>query len=86
MFQAPEVFAKMPYEGKPADVFALGVCLWILLTGALPFEQSTDDYYNHLMYNTKEYMATQNVKLSKKAAHLILRMLHPNPDERFTMA
>jgi serine/threonine protein kinase len=37
-YMAPEVFAGKPFCGKKADVFTLGVDLFILLTGVPPFE------------------------------------------------
>jgi serine/threonine protein kinase len=40
-FMAPEVVMRRPC-GKPADVWALGVMLHVLLSGALPFVGSRD--------------------------------------------
>ena len=37
LYMAPEIHAKQPYEGKKVDIFALGVVLFILLTGHRPF-------------------------------------------------
>jgi serine/threonine protein kinase len=36
-YLAPEVVSFAPYDGKQADVFALGVCLFQLLASAPPF-------------------------------------------------
>jgi serine/threonine protein kinase len=36
-YMAPEITRKMDYEGKPVDIWALGVLLYVMLTGTFPF-------------------------------------------------
>lgn len=36
-YMSPELAQKRDYFGKPADIWALGVILYILLFGKLPF-------------------------------------------------
>jgi serine/threonine protein kinase len=36
-YDAPEILARKPYAGKQADVFALGISLFNMLVGNMPF-------------------------------------------------
>jgi serine/threonine protein kinase len=37
-YAAPEIFDNQPYIGTAADIWSLGVCLFGMVTGALPFD------------------------------------------------
>ena len=36
-YMAPEITRKSDYEGRPVDIWALGVLLFVMITGQFPF-------------------------------------------------
>ena len=42
-YMAPEIHQRKIYDGKSADVFALGVILFTMVVGNLPFRKAKDD-------------------------------------------
>ena len=36
-YSAPEILENKPYSGEEADIFALGVILFVMITGFAPF-------------------------------------------------
>lgn len=41
-YMCPEIVRKRDYEGKPVDMWALGILLYVMLTGVFPFK-GTDE-------------------------------------------
>lgn len=85
-YASPEVLLNLPFDTQKADVYSLGVVLFILLTGLFPFELKkrckmlqrggkpkvdwTKDYYPYLSATVK---------------HLLDKMLEADPDKRITL-
>jgi serine/threonine protein kinase len=42
-YMAPEIIESRPYKGSSVDIFALGVILFALVTGVMPFGQAERD-------------------------------------------
>ena len=40
---APEIWRGEQYDGTKADIFSMGVVIFILVIGYLPFSEATDD-------------------------------------------
>ena len=55
-YMAPEIMAKKPYQGQDADLFALGVILFILYSGHPPFTLANeeDSHYKFLAENRSD--------------------------------
>lgn len=45
---APELIRRQPY-GKPVDMWAIGVLLYILLSGQLPFNGTKDRLFQRIV-------------------------------------
>lgn len=54
-YAAPEVILGMPYDGRMTDAWSLGVLLYALLEGRLPFDfySPTSDYNTHLRMRSR---------------------------------
>ena len=67
-YASPELLQKKPYDGAASDIFSLGVSLFVLVTGKMPFKHAlTDDPYYKEVVNGKykEYWT----KLESKVPH-----------------
>lgn len=40
-YMAPEIAGRVPYHGEPADMWALGILLYLMLFGKFPFRATT---------------------------------------------
>jgi MAP/microtubule affinity-regulating kinase len=48
-YMAPELTMKREYDGKAVDMWALGVLLYVMLTGTFPFRgQSESELYSKI--------------------------------------
>ncbi len=55
-YASPEILSKKPYNGTCADIFSIGVVLYVLTTAKLPFGKAMvfDAYYKHIVRNDYE--------------------------------
>jgi serine/threonine protein kinase len=94
MYMAPEILDKtLQYQGQDADLFALGVCLFVAKVTEYPWKRpdiETDQSYrtfacNHGMKSGKFWAQFEDQKLSKDFKNLIELMLAYDPTSRATM-
>lgn len=91
-FYSPEQCTGKPYEGKPTDIWACGVSLYILLFGKLPFFDVTDDdfflsQFFKIAYQIQheEVVFDPNIHVSKESKDLISHCLNKDPEKRYTI-
>lgn len=89
-YAAPEIFT-MDYNPFVADVYSLGVILYIMNVGISPFKIygsqliSTNDKIKRTLELKNNRQYKQAVKASDEAKDLINAMLEPNPDLRISL-
>ncbi|KAG3276787.1 sperm motility kinase 2B-like [Ictidomys tridecemlineatus] len=81
-YRAPEIVQQQEYEGPPADVWSLGVTLFLMLTGRRPLKaraaKRLQDVLMQASYHLPRY-------LSQDACSLIRQMLRLDPRQRPTL-
>lgn len=81
-YAAPEVFSGQQYYGPEIDIWSLGVILFVLVTGTLPFNS---DNLQQLKQKVLMGKFTVPYFVSKECENLIRNMLLVDPRRRFTL-
>ncbi|CAB3406870.1 unnamed protein product [Caenorhabditis bovis] len=83
-YLSPEVLKKDPY-GKPVDIWACGVILYILLVGYPPFwDEDQHRLYAQIKAGAYDYPSPEWDTVTPEAKSLIDSMLTVNPKKRIT--
>ena len=78
-YMAPEIVNRREFLGEPADIWALGVVLYVISTGVFPFKASSDkELYRKIADGVKNIP-----EVAPKAVRgLIRHMLNIHPEGR----
>lgn len=82
-YAAPEMLLGGGYLGQRADMWSLGVCLYAMVCGCLPFDEpEMEVLYDRIIAG--EYDFSPNPALSHAAKDLICGLLRSPPEDRLT--
>mmetsp|Transcript_15979 Transcript_15979/g.40992 ORF Transcript_15979/g.40992 Transcript_15979/m.40992 type:complete len:519 (-) Transcript_15979:111-1667(-) len=82
-YAPPEIWRGLPYTGPEVDVWALGVCLYVLATGKFPFFGRTHQIIAQRVLTPRSYARPSF--LSSSFLDLMDRMLDMDPLTRITL-
>ncbi len=81
-YAAPEIIYGKRYRGDKADIWSVGIILYAMLNGFLPFDGG-DLAATLRLVKKGEYHLSE--ALSEEAADMIQRILQKRPDDRISM-
>ncbi|KAJ9080177.1 Serine/threonine-protein kinase [Entomophthora muscae] len=81
-YSAPEIMRGDPYIGPEVDIWSIGVVLFAMLTGTLPFDDPRNPGAWECVMNGKIRWSANMPQTPKS---LITRLLDPNPKRRINM-
>ncbi|CAI2165467.1 2684_t:CDS:2 [Funneliformis geosporum] len=95
-YAAPELISGNPYDGRKTDIWSLGIILYALLVGYLPFNlepgQSRRQFFSKIIRADFTFPDSQNEtdsrrsRISDEAKNLVNRILQNNPQRRPTLS
>lgn len=79
---APEIVQKLEYRGEAADIWALGVMMFVMLVGYFPYKGNSDEEL-YRKINHADY-PFHDISSLRRAHHLITKMFVLEPSQRIT--
>ena len=84
-YMAPEILERWPAYDTKCDLWSVGVILFLLLGGYLPFDdQDEDKVFEHTRNGKYFFHPTYWKLISKAAKDMVTKLLTVNPNKRFS--
>jgi len=84
-YMAPEIVLKTEYCGPPADIWALGVLLFTILSGQFPYRGATDEeLYDKICNANYNIPSVVETSLSPQAKDLLALLFSIKAEDRPT--
>lgn len=81
-YASPECISGKPYDGFKSDIWSLGVVLYMLVTGTIPW---TKKVLPQLLSEIKESSFFVPITVESTCRDLILRLMNPTPEKRLSI-
>ena len=85
IYAAPEMLEGKAYDGTKIDIWSLGITLYTMLCGELPFSVEDENDIRSLIDNITKGKYNEPEFLSNESKDLIRQMLEKNPEKRITI-
>ncbi|RIA92619.1 kinase-like domain-containing protein [Glomus cerebriforme] len=94
-YAAPELISGKPYDGRKTDLWSLGIILYALLVGYLPFNlepgQLRRQFFSKIIradftFPNSEKETGRKSTISNEAKDLVKKILQNNPQKRLSLA
>lgn len=82
-YMSPEMMQRKPFDGVKSDVWSLGVLLYTLLKGELPFDSTQEEYVEQLK-DLDHSTLLDDPAIDPDARDLLHNMLALDPESRYT--
>eukprot|EP00013_Stygamoeba_regulata_P007045 CAMPEP_0177640644 /NCGR_PEP_ID=MMETSP0447-20121125/6651_1 /TAXON_ID=0 /ORGANISM="Stygamoeba regulata, Strain BSH-02190019" /LENGTH=858 /DNA_ID=CAMNT_0019142725 /DNA_START=339 /DNA_END=2915 /DNA_ORIENTATION=- len=84
-YAAPEIIKGVRYQGPEADVWSLGIILYVMVSGFMPFD-AKDDYKLAQLITQGDYRQSKFVDQNREVKFLVQNMLLLDPSRRPQLA
>ena len=83
LYMAPEIMKKKKYKSN-VDLWSVGIIMYEMLTGYVPFKARTPLELIQTIENTDKVKFPSNIEISEDCKNLLNSLLQKNPDDRIS--
>ena len=84
MYAAPEILKSQDYKGQIADIWSMGICLYVMVCADFPFSgEDINDLVRNVIKNNFDYPT--EIQISDSYKDLVNKILEKDPNKRLTI-